>query len=182
MNSKPPHLLAAYILVDTTGVIYSALLHRSERRLVSVASQLVARHKFKGVVSSSHHDQVGGKLDGAMAISMPDSEGPRLGRRAVHRDPLCVPLCVHSSNEQDSAVVLYAAVVPPFRPGVRQVVPLAIFVDLATVTEAVDQLAGDEVCSRASHHPPWIVLELAAPFLGVVRRPELNGGLSCIWI
>ena len=36
-------------------------------------------------------------------------------------------------------------------------------VDLATVLVAGDQLTGDEVCSRAVFHSPWIVAELAAP-------------------
>ena len=53
--------------------------------------------------------------------------------------------------------------------------PLSSVVDLTTVTVAGDQLTGDEVCSRAVVHLPWIVVELAAPLLGIGRRPELNG-------
>ena len=93
MNSKPPHLLAACILVNTTGVIISALIHRSLRRLVSVAAQLVGGHKVVGLVdhvsASSHHYQVRGYLNSAVGESMPDNEGPWLGRRAIPRDPLC---------------------------------------------------------------------------------------------
>ena len=64
---------------------------------------------------------------------------------------------------------------PPCRPGVNQVRPLAAaIVDLTTVIKAGDQLTGDEVCSWTVH-VPWIVVELAAPLLGIGRRPELNG-------
>ena len=53
--------------------------------------------------------------------------------------------------------------------------PLSSVVDLTTVTVAGDQLTGDEVCSWAIAHIPWIVVELAAPLLGIRRRPELYG-------
>ena len=54
MNSKPPHLLSVCILVHTTGVTISALIHRSKRCLVSGAGQLVERHQLKGAGSPTH--------------------------------------------------------------------------------------------------------------------------------
>ena len=54
-------------------------------------------------------------------------------------------------------------------------IPLSSAIDLTTVPVAGDQLTGDEVCSRALGHLPWIVVELAAPLLGIEWRPELNG-------
>ena len=86
---------------------------------------------------------------------------------------------INSSNEKDSVFFDRAAVVPPCWPGLRQLVPLAATVDFTTVEEAGDELTGDKVCSRAGHLP-WIVAELAAPLLGIGRRPKLNGSM-CRW-
>ena len=112
---------------------------------------------------------------------MPDIKRPRLGRRAVHRDPLCA-VCEPSvqvkgsSNEQDSVIFHCTAVGSPCRDGVHQVRPFSsAIVDVTTVPDAGDQLTGDEVYTRIGIHQPWIVVELAAPLLGISRRPELNG-------
>ena len=88
MHSKPPHLSAGCIPVNTTGVIPSASSHPVETVLVP-GGDVVAGDLLLGSRSPGEEDAVGGEFHCAVVVSMPDIERPRLGRRAVHRDPLC---------------------------------------------------------------------------------------------
>ena len=88
MHSKPPHLSAGCIPVNTTGVSISALSHPVETVLVP-GDEVVAGDLLLGSRSPGEEDAVRGEFHCAVVVSMPDIERPRLGRRAVHRDPLC---------------------------------------------------------------------------------------------
>merc|ERR1711936_965865 len=80
-TSRPP--------VNTTGVKISFFCQRRKRSLVSVAVQLVFGHIRICVPSPGDDDYLVGDLERAMCVSVSDVKRPRLGRRAVHRNPLC---------------------------------------------------------------------------------------------
>ena len=83
MHSKPPHLSAGCIPVNTTGVLSSALSHPVETVLVP-GGEVVDGDLLLGSQSPGEEDAVGRELYCTVGVSMPDIERPRLGRRAVH--------------------------------------------------------------------------------------------------
>ena len=61
---------------------------RRHHGLGGVAGQLVFRYVVRGASAAGHHDEVGGDLDGAMALSMSYKPTPDLWLSPVRGDPL----------------------------------------------------------------------------------------------
>ena len=133
---------------------------------------MVLCHKvFCGVSTSDNYD-ISTDLNRTMLISMPECEWPWLGSRPVHWDQLS-RVCMKSSDEENSVLRCCGAVLLPPDCCVLQMLPRPVSVDLTGVQVAGNQAAGDEV-HRWEVHPPWIVLEDAAPILWISCRPKLN--------
>ena len=171
-------MLAACVLVNATCMTSSSLSKWCERSL-SAISQMILSGVVSCVHTTSHHDNIITDLDGTVAVSMSHCERSLMGSWTVHGDPFGGAVwIVNGSDEKDSVLRCCTAVVFPLDCCVLQMLPGSLSVDLTSVEIASNKATRDEVHRWAKPHPPWIVIEDAAPLLWISSRPNLNR-LSC---